>query len=160
MIRYLTWTGFETEVFNVGSYRRKVGLAGADSNFFSAGNSEGQKMREKLALAVQDSMYEWLHARGYALHKFFLSSIHPPTSLSLSHTHTHMKYISVPIYSNSTRRVAIFDATNTTKERRQVLSHKARHEGVFLLFVESICDDDEVTLTLTLALTLTNPNPN
>jgi hypothetical protein len=28
LIRYLTWIGFETEVFNVGSYRRKIGLAG------------------------------------------------------------------------------------------------------------------------------------
>ena len=65
IIRYLTWTGFEIEVFNVGSYRRKLGLAGADSNFFAAGNLEGQKKREEMALAVQDSMYEWLHARGY-----------------------------------------------------------------------------------------------
>jgi hypothetical protein len=58
------WTGFETEVFNVGSYRRDLGLAGADSNFFSAGNSDGQKKREEMALAVQDVMYEWLHSRG------------------------------------------------------------------------------------------------
>jgi adenylylsulfate kinase-like enzyme len=26
--RYLRWIGFETEVFNVGNYRRKIGLAG------------------------------------------------------------------------------------------------------------------------------------
>ena len=30
LIRYLTWIGFETEVFNVGSYRRKIGLAGLE----------------------------------------------------------------------------------------------------------------------------------
>jgi len=45
---------------------------------------------------------------------------------------------------NSKRRVAIFDATNTTKARRQALSDKARAEEVFLLFVESICDDKAV----------------
>ena len=61
IIRYLMWTGFETEVFNVGSYRRKLGLAGADSTFFSSGNTEGQKIREEMAMAVQDIMYEWLH---------------------------------------------------------------------------------------------------
>ena len=61
IIRYLMWTGFETEVFNVGSYRRKLGLAGADSTFFSSGNTEGQKIREEMAMAVQDVMYEWLH---------------------------------------------------------------------------------------------------
>ena len=62
IIRYLTWTGFETEVFNVGSYRRKIGRAGADSSFFSSGNSEGQRVREEMAMAVQDTMYEWLHS--------------------------------------------------------------------------------------------------
>lgn len=62
IIRYLMWTGFETEVFNVGSYRRKIGLAGADSTFFAAGNSEGQKVREEMAMAVQDMMYDWLHS--------------------------------------------------------------------------------------------------
>lgn len=46
----------------------------------------------------------------------------------------------------SKRRVAIFDATNTTKERRLGLAHKARKENSFLLFVESICDDQKVLL--------------
>ncbi len=60
LVRYLKWTGFEAEVFNVGSYRRKIGFAGADSNFFSSGNMEGQKAREEMAMAVQESMYSWL----------------------------------------------------------------------------------------------------
>lgn len=42
------------------------------------------------------------------------------------------------------RRVAIFDATNTTRKRRLDLCHKARQQNVELLFVESICDDKEV----------------
>ena len=37
--------------------------------------------------------------------------------------------------------MAIFDATNTTKERRLALAIKARENHVVLLFVESICDD-------------------
>lgn len=41
-------------------------------------------------------------------------------------------------------RVAIFDATNTTIARRLALAQRARKENVFLLFVESICDDEEV----------------
>ena len=41
-------------------------------------------------------------------------------------------------------RVAIFDATNTTISRRLILAQRARKENVYLLFVESICDDEEV----------------
>jgi predicted kinase len=109
IMRYLHWNGFECENFNVGSHRRKIGLQGADSNFFDMTNKDANKIREEMALAVQDSMYEWLH-----------------------------------IQSDNGGRVAIFDATNTTISRRYILAQRARKENVYLLFVESICDDDEV----------------
>lgn len=107
--RYLKWTGVEADVFNVGSYRRKMGLASADANFFSPTNAEAKLLREELAMAVQDCMYEWLRED-----------------------------------ESSKGRVAIFDATNTTKARRQALANRAKKENVFLLFVESICDDKDV----------------
>ena len=112
IMRYLRWTGFECKLFNVGSYRRKMGLGAADSTFFSAGNSDGTRMREELAMAVQESMYEWLHEGNNS--------------------------------TSAKRRVAIFDATNTTISRRLILAQKARKENVYLLFVESICDDASV----------------
>jgi hypothetical protein len=41
--------------------------------------------------------------------------------------------------------VAIFDATNTTKARRAALLERAkRAEGVSLIFLESICDDERI----------------
>eukprot|EP00599_Poterioochromonas_sp_BG-1_P003603 CAMPEP_0173146218 /NCGR_PEP_ID=MMETSP1105-20130129/8358_1 /TAXON_ID=2985 /ORGANISM="Ochromonas sp., Strain BG-1" /LENGTH=657 /DNA_ID=CAMNT_0014060369 /DNA_START=226 /DNA_END=2199 /DNA_ORIENTATION=+ len=109
IMRYLKWTGFESRMFNVGSYRRQVGLASADAHFFDSSNAESKQIRENLAMAVQDEMYKWLHETMEAK-----------------------------------RRVAIFDATNTTKNRRLALAKRARSENVFLLFVESICDDEEV----------------
>lgn len=109
IIRYLKWIGFEAKVFNVGSYRRKMGLQSADSNFFDANNEEGKRVREEMAMAVQDSMYEWLHSS-----------------------------------KDFKRRVAIFDATNTTIKRRLSLAQRAREHKVDLLFVESICNDQEV----------------
>jgi hypothetical protein len=118
MIRYLHWTGFECRVFNVGSYRRQVGLASADANFFDTTNSNATKIREQLAMAVQDSMYIWLHN----------TNNHGDTSTD----------------NESKRRVAIFDATNTTKDRRLALAQRASAENAFLLFVESICDDQTV----------------
>ena len=103
IIRYLKWTGFECEVFNVGSHRRHVGLQSADASFFGNGN---ESLREEMAMSVQDDMYVWLHGVK--------------------------------------RRVAIFDATNTTKKRRVALAKRARAENTYLLFVESICDDQQV----------------
>lgn len=41
--------------------------------------------------------------------------------------------------------VAIFDATNTTKKRRRIITEKCKEiPGITPLFVESICDDPEV----------------
>ena len=53
IMRYLRWTGFECKLFNVGNYRRQLGLQSADANFFAAGNSDGQRVREEMAMAVQ-----------------------------------------------------------------------------------------------------------
>jgi hypothetical protein len=111
--RYLKWTGYVVSVFNVGSYRRKIGLASADSNFFDEDNHDAQRVRDEMAMAVQDEMYNWLRGgEGGG--------------------------------EGAGRRVAIFDATNTTKSRRQKLLLRARREAAMLLFVESICDDKNV----------------
>jgi hypothetical protein len=108
MIRYLRWTGFEAQVFNVGSYRRDVGgLSGINSDFFSHDNTDAKHKREEMAREVQNIMYRWLHI----------------------------------VEASKKGRVAIFDATNTTVDRRQELCNRARKEQVGLLFVESICDD-------------------
>jgi hypothetical protein len=57
--------------------------------------------------------------------------------------------------NTSKRRVAFFDATNTTQERRRALAVRAREEATFLLFIESICDDAD-TLQRNYALKLHN----
>lgn len=42
-------------------------------------------------------------------------------------------------------KVALFDATNTTKERRQLLVQRSKLEkNTMLVFIESICDDPEI----------------
>lgn len=40
--------------------------------------------------------------------------------------------------------VGIYDATNTTRERRRVLAARARAHGVDVVFVESVCEDESV----------------
>merc|ERR1719223_942367 len=93
--RYLRWSGFDTKVFNVGSYRREIGLASADSSFFDNSNTGAQKIREEMAMKVQSYMYSWLHE-----------------SSTVFDNHIGEAY-------SDKRRVAIFDATNTTVSRRQ-----------------------------------------
>ncbi len=41
--------------------------------------------------------------------------------------------------------MALFDATNTTRERRSLLLSRAKEEkNTLLLFIESICDDPAI----------------
>uniref|UniRef100_A0A8C3KVX5 6-phosphofructo-2-kinase/fructose-2,6-biphosphatase 1 n=1 Tax=Chrysolophus pictus TaxID=9089 RepID=A0A8C3KVX5_CHRPC len=46
--------------------------------------------------------------------------------------------------SSEERQVAVFDATNTTRERRALIMQFARENGYKVLFVESICDDPAI----------------
>ncbi|KAK2510805.1 hypothetical protein Q9966_016806 [Columba livia] len=46
--------------------------------------------------------------------------------------------------SNEEGQVAVFDATNTTRERRSLILQFARENGYKVLFVESICDDPAI----------------
>ncbi|XP_030624713.1 6-phosphofructo-2-kinase/fructose-2,6-bisphosphatase isoform X9 [Chanos chanos] len=41
-------------------------------------------------------------------------------------------------------QVAVFDATNTTRERREVILSFAKENGYKVFFVESLCDDPEI----------------
>ncbi|XP_062314784.1 6-phosphofructo-2-kinase/fructose-2,6-bisphosphatase 1 [Osmerus eperlanus] len=47
-------------------------------------------------------------------------------------------------FSKEHGQVAVFDATNTTRERRSVLVSFAREKGYKVFFVESICDDPDI----------------
>ena len=49
------------------------------------------------------------------------------------------------LHAQTDLAVAFFDATNTTQARRQAISNRSRREpNVYLLFVESICDDPDI----------------
>jgi hypothetical protein len=63
--RYLTWIGYPSRLFNVGSKRRKTGLKAekSDSNFFSASNKEAARRREELAMATLKEALGWLNGQ-------------------------------------------------------------------------------------------------
>jgi len=52
IIRHLKWRSYDCQIFNVGSHRRQVGSAGVQASFFNAGNPEGKRCREEMAMVL------------------------------------------------------------------------------------------------------------
>jgi broad specificity phosphatase PhoE/predicted kinase len=100
--RYLSWLGYRTQMFNVGSYRRARLGSHQRHSFFDPRNEAGQAARREVALVALDDMLSFLGAGG---------------------------------------DVAIYDATNNTRERRALVLAHCAAAGVEVVFVESTCTD-------------------
>jgi len=126
ILRYLNFLGCPTQLFNAGTVRREMNLAGAEAQFFDTSNETAKSLRDEIAMQCLDQCLSFV-------------SDHGPTGC----------------------RVAILDATNTTRERRQkVLERCAQHAAtkdpsVTVLFLETIVDEDEL-LELNYRMKLTN----
>ena len=105
LARYLTWTGYQAEVFNVGNYRREQFGAQVPASFFDPTNPDGLQSRRKAAMVAMDDMLAWFGGGG---------------------------------------QVAIYDATNSTKARRDWVLEQCTRAGLDTLFVETLCNDPEV----------------
>ncbi|KAK7128939.1 hypothetical protein R3I94_017235 [Phoxinus phoxinus] len=55
-------------------------------------------------------------------------------------------------------QVAVFDATNTTRERRGVIISLAKEKGYKVFFIESICDDPEIIEANIMQVKLSSPD--
>jgi len=136
---YFRWRGAECEVFNVGKYRREFTAqhrkelrrqssndkifssssetGGASAGFFDPSNDEAKKLRENVAMFALNKLFGWMGEK----------------------------------LEEGEERVAIFDATNSTKARRaSILNeistkyYKKYGENLGVVFLESICDDQEL----------------
>ena len=124
--RYLNWLGIKTkrksifeifqknfnflfQVFNVGSYRRKMEGTSADHSFFDDSNAEAKRLRHQACLDALDDVSNYL--------------------------------------MDEEGQVVVFDATNTTKDRRQVITKFCEENNYDLLFIESICDNPDIIET-------------
>lgn len=61
-------------------------------------------------------------------------------------------------FRNSNGRVAFFDATNSTKERRKWVADQCEASSIHVLFVESICEDDELVMANIRDVKTTSPD--
>lgn len=146
LLNFLEWYGCECKIFNVGKYRRQANAEATDSatgacdaNFFDSNNKEAAALRERVAsLALQD-MLRWLDNeegndsdddKDDSSKRSYASSFGEPKG----------------------DRIAIFDATNSTNKRRQWILEEctspAKRPGkpTGCVFVESICDDEELIM--------------
>jgi broad specificity phosphatase PhoE/predicted kinase len=100
--RYLSWLGYRTQVFNVGSYRRQTFGSGQRHSFFDPRNDAGQASRREVALAALEDMIAFLRDGG---------------------------------------DIGIYDATNNTRDRRELVHARCEAEGLQVVYIESICND-------------------
>lgn len=54
--------------------------------------------------------------------------------------------------------IAIFDATNSTKDRRRWIKNRCDENGIETLFVESKCDDEDLIMSNILEVKTTSPD--
>jgi hypothetical protein len=120
---YLTFFhGAPCEVFNLGEYRRRhfAGKGQQAPDFFDPNNADIKSLRDDFAKMAMADLKTFLGSDT--------DSDNPSTEMG---------------------RVAIFDGTNTTGQRRQwTLDELMRDGGVpsssHVLFVESVCDDETI----------------
>jgi broad specificity phosphatase PhoE len=139
--RYLEFfKGAPTAVFNAGEYRRKaMGTThgGPTHDFFDPANPEHHASRMQFAKEALDDL------------KVFLGDSNP--------------YNSQEEAGNPTGRVAVFDATNTTRARRswlvqELLENRIVESKSHILFIESICDDEQTIDINVRSTKLRNPD--
>jgi 6-phosphofructo-2-kinase/fructose-2,6-biphosphatase 1 len=150
LVSFLEWYGCECKIFNVGKYRRKAyasltastsskdlkgEAAGAcDADFFDANNTQAAALREQVAEIALRDMLKWIDNEQDDDSDGDEKSVHSYNTVNVEHHD----------------RIAIFDATNSTdKRRRWVLEEctdPAKRPGkpTGVVFVESICDDQEL----------------
>jgi broad specificity phosphatase PhoE len=162
---FLTWRGNECKVFNVGKYRRQVQadfvaaekkakeaehnknntddskhnirntIGACDADFFDSKNPKAAGLREQAASLALNEMLDWLDVVD-------------------EQKNVQTEKIPVEMWASKASiqrsRIAIFDATNSTQERRRwVLEEctsatKRKDKITGCIFVESVCDDQEL----------------
>ena len=116
--------GAPTRIFNVGDYRRKqANSAYQSADFFDPKNEVAMAQRQQAFEAALDDLKQWM-----------------------SHTVTKRLDRDDLFVSGDFGAVAIFDATNTTRERREHIVNAVRPIGAKVIFIESICTDEEKVL--------------
>ncbi|EFC46521.1 fructose-6-phosphate 2-kinase [Naegleria gruberi] len=138
LTKYLNWLNIDCSIFNAGEKRREMLGAGQSSFFWDKNNSEGQEQRKRIGLVTLQELIDWL----------MLDETENEESSK------KMKYGGGNCAEEYTKReikCAIFDATNTTRERRQMIIDHLTDKNLprplepnHIIFVESICNNPQI----------------
>lgn len=169
--RYLTWLGHRSRIFNVGNYRRQKCGASQPSLFFDPENYEFNRQRTELADEALTDMLNWLRLEGrdgsldgvmsYDTSASAMNFLHLDDSIPAK----LRRSVSSPKPASKggqgvagTSCVALYDATNSTRERRSWIERRCNENGFAVMFIESICDDEEIILNNIKEVKLSSPD--
>jgi hypothetical protein len=166
----MNWSGCKCEIFNVGKYRRQAFAelqkskrldeisereekGACDANFFDSNNQAAAELREKVAEVALKEMLAWLDEDEEELSD---SEDQPDAGRQSSSTflngisHSNLKFGQAKLDFKGHNKIAIFDATNSTNQRRKWILEQCTKpdtrsgKPIGVIFVESICDDREL----------------
>ncbi|KAI8895770.1 histidine phosphatase superfamily [Globomyces pollinis-pini] len=143
--RYLTWLGHRSRIFNVGNYRREAVGAKQPSEYFDPSNEANATQRHMLAMKALKDMLQWMNKGGAETTSPLLS----PKSRSPSSTGAGVGGPSC---------IGIYDATNSTIERRANILESCHEVGYKVLFIENICDDMETIMNNIKEVKISSPD--
>ena len=116
--------GVPTKIFNVGDYRRKE-AAGMDqsADFFDEKNEQAFAARQSAAADALEDLSRWM------------------AEVTPNRLDSGDLYL-----SGDFGALAIFDATNTTRDRREWIRQQLLPTGAKVIFIESIVRDEELVM--------------
>ena len=141
LARYLRWCGLNVRVFNVGEYRRQATTAyrwdtGTRGHVGSVPRGSNQEC--------------------FRNHEFFRAenkeALALRTAVADAALNDTLKFL------REEGEIAIFDATNTTRERRQKIFDQVKENGFKCLFLESVCDNPKLIESNILDVKLKGPD--
>jgi 6-phosphofructo-2-kinase/fructose-2,6-biphosphatase 2 len=124
----------------VGNYRRKAVGAYQTADFFDPKNEESSATRAELADAALTDMIAWLELDGED------SSVPWMTPTTSAPGSPKRKSIPTGAGVGGPSCVAVYDATNSTFERRRIIMNRCAASKIKVFFIENICDDNETIM--------------
>lgn len=118
LARYLRWLGYETKIFSAALYRQQMIGTSIDAEFFNTDRPDCLKSRTVVADAALNDMIAYLKQDQDRAHECD------------SHACSYFE------------RVAIMDAANTIKDRRQIIADGLKSNHLPYLFIECVYESE------------------
>lgn len=165
--RYLSWLSIPCKVFNVGDYRRKL-HAGTDEiidhTFFDPNNRYASDLRQSAAEEALEDMVSWFNfqpneTRQDCATDSQADGIFSAGNVESNNSDSSISYDDIPDFvENSTVKVAIYDATNSTVSRRKQILQKCQAHNIQVMFIEIITNDEEMIMSNIREVKLSSPD--